>query len=247
MSTSVAAVPAVPRPLPGRRYDRVFFSIMCLLVLASVLLGFARTYFLAGTIHAPLPSKTIHIHAIVFSSWIILLIVQQGLVVGRRLDLHKKLGLAGFALACLVVVMGLLAAKDLLIRGVSPVPVLPIRTFFMVPVSDMFVFATLIYFGWALRTNGAAHKRLMIIATIAMLDAAINRFPFAWVHNPHLVDLTSYVLLLLMVLYDLWSTHKVNKATIYASLFVIVVQQIRIPIAFSHPWLRFADLVAGKI
>src|ERR1700730_2891960 len=33
---------------PGRRFDHIFFSCMAGLILATVFLGFARTYYLAG-------------------------------------------------------------------------------------------------------------------------------------------------------------------------------------------------------
>lgn len=243
--SATATVPAVPvRPLPGRRYDRVFFPILSLLILATVFLGFAKTYFLAGMVRAHLPSATVHVHGMVFTTWIALLIVQTGLVSARRLDLHKKLGLWGFGLAAVMVVMGLLAARDSLIRGFSPAPALPARVFFIVPVTDMFLFATLIYLGWALRNRGLDHKRLVMMATLAILDAAIARWPFPYIQNPHLADLTLYAFLLLMVGYDVWSTHKVQKATWMSALLIIVVEQIRIPIGMSHIWGRFADLVA---
>jgi hypothetical protein len=55
---SVVKVRTLP---PGRRYDHVFFSGMAVLILASVFLGFAHSYYLAGVFHAPLPSRIIHI------------------------------------------------------------------------------------------------------------------------------------------------------------------------------------------
>jgi hypothetical protein len=39
---------------------------MALLILATVFVGFARTYFLAGVFRAPLPSLLVHIHGAVF-------------------------------------------------------------------------------------------------------------------------------------------------------------------------------------
>jgi hypothetical protein len=247
MSTYVAAIPAASR-IPGRRYDRVFFPIMAALILASVFLGFAKTYYLAGLIHAPLPSWIIHVHGAIFSSWIILLMVQIGLVSARRVDLHKKLGLAGFGLACLMVIFGLLAAQNALSRGFSPLVGVSPGTFFIVPVTDIVVFAILIYFGYTLRSNSAAHKRIMMIATLGILDAAIARWPFALIQTgPHFVaDACLYAFFVLLAGYDLWSTHKIHRATLWGSLFVIVVQQVRIPIALTHPWLRLADMALGK-
>src|ERR1700753_841809 len=116
MSTSAVTVSSASK-LPGRRYDRVFFPIMSALILGAVFLGFARTYYLAGLIHAPLPSWIIHVHGAIFSTWIILLCVQTGLVSARRVDLHKKLGLLAFGVSCVMVLFGLLAARNSLMRG----------------------------------------------------------------------------------------------------------------------------------
>lgn len=248
MPTSAATLTSASQ-LPGRRYDRVFFPIMSALVLVAVFIGFARTYYLAGLIHAPLPSWIIHVHGAIFSTWIILLCIQTGLVSARRVDLHKKLGLFAFGVSCLMVLFGLLAARNSLVRNFTP-PGFPLsaQTFFIIPFTDIFMFATLVYFGWALRTNGSVHKRLMIVATVSILDAAIDRWPFAYIQNGHIgADLTIFSFLFLLMFYDLWSTHKIQRATLWGSILVIVVEEIRVPLATTHLWTRFADLVAGKV
>ena len=94
------------------RIDDWYFTGMSVVVLGIVLLGFARTYYLAGAIHAPLPSVIIHIHAVAFSSWIVLLIAQTLLVTAGRTGWHKKVGILGAILAPLMVLLGLAAAID---------------------------------------------------------------------------------------------------------------------------------------
>jgi hypothetical protein len=55
--------------------ENLFFSSMAVLILVTVFVGFARTYYLAGVFKAdPLP-PLLHIHGAVFSSWIVLLTV----------------------------------------------------------------------------------------------------------------------------------------------------------------------------
>ena len=77
MATAVATSTAKVRAgVPGRKYDHVFFSTMAVLLLGSVFLGFARSYYLAGMFHAPLPSAIIHVHGALFSSWILFLLAQ---------------------------------------------------------------------------------------------------------------------------------------------------------------------------
>jgi hypothetical protein len=55
--------------------------------------------------------------------------------------------------------------------------------------------------------------------------------------------LLSYIFLLVLVMYDLWSTRKVHRATIWAGVFLIFVQQIRVPIGKTAAWHAFASWV----
>ena len=224
------------------QYDNYFFSAMALLILATVLIGFARTYFLAGVFRAPLPSLIIHIHGAVFSSWILLLIAQTALVTAGRVDIHRRLGLLGFGLACLMVTLGVLAASNSLARGFSP-PGSPFdpKTFYAIPIVDMLVFATLVFFAYRARFTPAAHKRLILIATISLMDAPTGRPPFAAVTaHPFLGSTFVAIFLLLIVAYDLWSTRKVHRATICAGLFVLIAQQLQVPLGNTAAWHTFA-------
>src|SRR5579859_8300280 len=110
----------VTRTVPGRRFDHVFFPGVAWLMLITVFVGFAPSYYLAGTFRAPLPSLAIHVHAILFSCWILLLIAQTSLTARGRVDIHRRLGLAGFLLACCMLIVGVWAATDQLARGSHP-------------------------------------------------------------------------------------------------------------------------------
>jgi hypothetical protein len=243
MVTTVMPNVPVSKPRPGRRYDNLFVSGMIALLLGTVLFGFARTYFFAGMFRAPLANKLLHVHGAVFTCWMLLLIVQTSLVSARRVDIHRKLGLVGFGLACVMVVLGVLAASNALGRNVAPIPALNAKTFYTIPMGGMLIFSVLIFFAYRLRQNPAAHKRLILIATIAIMDAAIDRWPIAFVHQHHVSDLLNYSFLLLIVLYDFWSTGKVQRVTLWASSFVIVFQQLRIPIGHTSAWQAFATWV----
>lgn len=244
MATAVARPSSPPRhliDLPSRRYDHLFFSTMALLMLGTVFVGFAHSYYLAGIFGAPLPSLIIHLHGAAFSCWILLLVTQTSLVAAGRVTIHRRLGIAGFVLACFMVMLGVLAATDSLGRGTGPSG-LDAKFFYVIPMTDMLIFATLVIFAFRARSNPAAHKRLILVATTALLIAAIARWPFDVVHRkPMMAALASYVFLLILVAYDLWSTRRVHRATIWAGAFLIFVQQIRIPIGRTAAWHAFAS------
>jgi len=246
MATAIAhpGIPAKPATsLPGRGFDHFFFSGMALLMLATVFVGFAPTYYLAGMFHAPLPSLIIHLHGAAFTCWILLLVTQTSLVSAGRVDIHRRLGIAGFLLACLMVILGVLAATDALVRGAGPAGRDP-QFFYIIPLTDMLIFATLIFFAFRNRSHPAAHKRLILIATIDLMIAAIARWPVAFVHrNAPRAALVCYLYLLILVAYDLWSTRKVHRATLWASAFLIFMYQIRLPIGKTAAWHALAEWV----
>jgi len=138
--------------------------------------------------------------------------------------------------------MGVLAATNSLSRNFAP-PGFPLgaHTFYAIPLADMLIFSVLVFFAFRARRNPAVHKRLILIATIALMDAPTGRPPFATLTGrPHMDVLFPMIFLLIVVAYDLWSTYKVQRATIWAGLFLIVVEQLRVPIGMSGAWHSFA-------
>lgn len=228
--------------LPGRRFDHVFFTSMAIVMLVTVFVGFARTYYLAGVFRATLPSLIIHVHGAVFSCWIVLLVVQTSLVSVHRVGIHRRLGLVGFFLGCLMIVLGVVAATDALARN-APAGGAP-EMFYIFHLSDMLVFGVLVYFAYHRRLDAPAHKRFIYIATLALLGPAIARLPLAFVFpkSPVVTWLTEGFLLVL-VGYDLWSTRRIHRATLWAGAFLVLVLQTRVPIGKTAAWHAFAAWV----
>ena len=245
--TAQPVTPARPAPgLPGNRYDHYFFSAGALLMLLTVVAGFARTYFLAGVFRAPLPSLIIHIHGAAFTVWILLLVSQTSLVSAGRTDIHRRLGLAGFYLGCLMVVVGVLAGTDLLLRQaghLDPFGRDP-RAFYIVPLTDMLLLATFLFFAFRNRRDSPAHKRYIYLASAALMIAPIARIPIAFSARQVRIDtLLAESFLLFLIVYDYWSTRKIHRVTLWAGAFLVFVQQIRFPLGKTALWHSFADWV----
>jgi hypothetical protein len=211
---------------------------MAFLILLTVFFGFAQSYYLAGVFQAPLPNRLVHIHGAVFTCWIVLLITQTLLVSAHRLDIHRRLGLVGFGLACIMPVVAILAAIDSMVRHAGRPNAL---SFFAVPTFDMLAFLPLICLAWKYRSNAATHKRLILLATIAILDAAVVRWPIhaSW-WGLHPAEWMTDAFLLPLFAYDLLSIRKIHRATFWGSLLFLVLQHIRGPIGHSHAWLTLA-------
>jgi hypothetical protein len=236
------------RPRLNLRYDNLFFSGMAAIALIVVLIGFARSYFLAGLFRAPLPNLLVHFHGAAFTLWIILFITQISLVTARRVDLHRRLGLLGFALAVLMILLGTVTASDRLARHVvqpGTDTLEEVRAFYAVPLADMLMFSTFVYFGYRHRFQPLVHKRLMLFATLSLLDAGFDRWPVFDPYPLPVVHLLCFTPLLLLIIgYDWWSTGKVQRATIRSAIFMLLVQQTCYPLGRTAAWQRFAAWVA---
>jgi hypothetical protein len=230
------------------RYDDLFFSGMAGVALIAILVGFARTYFLAGLFRAPLPNLLVHVHGAAFTLWIILLITQISLVTARRVDLHRRLGLLGFVLAIVMLLLGTVTASDRLARHVAQPgtdTVEEVRAFYAVPLADMFMFSTFVYLGYRNRFQPAVHKRLMWFATLSLLDAGFDRWPVFDPYSLPVVNLICFTpLFLLMIGYDWWSIGKVQRVTTWSTIVMVVVQQMRHPLGHTAGWQSFAAWAA---
>jgi hypothetical protein len=155
--------------------ERWFYFGMAWLVLAVVAYGFGRG--LAGRLlhpAAPLP-WILHVHALVFSGWVLLFLVQSGLVRGHAVRLHRRLGMLGAVLGTALPVLGVATALAMRQWHARQGPVND--AFLAVSFNDMLTFA--VAFGLALRWRRRPdrHRRLMLIASCALTVAAFARFP----------------------------------------------------------------------
>jgi hypothetical protein len=240
---TIAAAP-VPRPI---NKDRIFFPSMCLLILVTVWVGFAPTYYAAGMVRAQLPAPIIHVHAIVFTLWLLTLIVQTGLIGVKQVQLHRKLGLWGFGLAVLMVVVGLLAGTNSLHRDFAPPGSgLDPKVFYITPVSAIVLFSGFVYWAYRARRRPAEHKRLIMFATLLLLDAAVGRFPkTVGPMGPITMNLILIALMLPMLAYDFATLKKIHRVTVISLLVIAVWLFVRIPLGMTSPWLKFATFMRG--
>ncbi len=232
----MATTVALPRKL---RADDVFFPAMAVLILGVVVLGFGQSYFFAGMLRAKLPNTLVHIHGAIFVSWIFFLVVQASLVAIGRVKWHMKLGIFGVILLPLMVVFGVLTLFDSIRRNGTG---LPPELLLVGDLENLAVFVALTVWGLLVRRNAASHKRLMVLGTMAIMGPAIDRWPI-----PHTIAVTLAIFLglpLLVVVYDLWSSRRLQRSTAVGFAMIAAVVFTVFPISrlgFWQPvisWIR---------
>lgn len=236
---------AVHPAVAVRGRTRRFFVGIALAIALTVFAGFAPTYYLRAY-YDPTPLQMrLHLHGVVFTGWILLLLAQTTLVAARRTDLHRRLGIAGAALALLLVAVGVYTAIAGAREGAGP-PGVPPLAFLAVPMMDMVMFAGLAGAGLWYRRRPEAHKRLMILATIAMLAAPIARLPFGapLVGLPGVFAMAD-VFIVAVVVYDLVTRGRVHPATAWGGLAIVASQPLRLALSGTGAWLGLAAWLTG--
>ncbi len=240
----MVASPAIAR----RRRERVFYLAMTFGIVITVFAGFAPTYYLRPAFTPTSLTPLLHFHGLVFTSWIVLLVIQTTLIARHRTDIHRRLGIAGFILATLMILVGVSTALIRAKQGATPLPEISPAAFLVIPLGDMFVFAILIAAGFYFRRQPDAHKRLMLLATISIITAAVARLPFEFMKaGPPAFFAVTDVFLLPVIAYDLITLKRVHRATLLGSLLIIALQPLRLLVAGTPVWLAFANWMIGLV
>lgn len=240
-----------PQPVTAGAYDRVFYSGMAILMALTVVAGFAPTYYLRGYFGGPATfsgqtalSPLLHVHGALFTGWMLLFIVQTALVAGRRVALHRRLGVAGVVLAGAMVAVGVQTAIAAAARGSAPPGVDPLA-FLAIPLFDMALFAGFVTAAVRLRRNKEAHKRLMLLAYVSIVTAGVARLPGVMLYGPPVFFGLSFLFVVMGIGYDLFSRGRVHRAYLWGGAVLLASVPLRLAISGTPAWRAFAELLVG--
>jgi hypothetical protein len=232
-------------PSPDANAERRFYSITSVLLLATVVGGFAPTYFLRGLGESGPLGTLLHWHGAIFTAWMLLFVAQSWLIAGGRVGLHRQLGAFGAVLAVAMTVLGVAVSLAQARRGAGA-PTAEQLAFLTVPLAAIAVFALNVAGAVWWRRNPATHKRLMFIATVAMLDPAIARMPFAFLGWHPLISSTCADLFwVALAVFDLARLRRVHRATLGGGILLCASQPLALFLGETGAWQRFAAWLAG--
>jgi hypothetical protein len=229
----------VVTPLPtdragARRISRWFYVSIATAVLVTFVVGFGHSI-PERRASAPMTARVIA-HALMFSAWVILFLLQTLLVATGRTRIHRRVGIAATVLATVMVLTGPPLAVALARRGEPPGEPL---VFLLLILGDLFLFAAFVAAGIFHRRRAETHKRLMLLGMISMLPPAISRWPIA-AGRPAVIGVVVLGFLITAPVYDVMARRRPNAISVWGALVVLASVPLRIAIAHTSAWLAFA-------
>ncbi|HEY2683043.1 MAG TPA: hypothetical protein VGI93_06015 [Steroidobacteraceae bacterium] len=231
----------------GRAVRQSFYGYALACAVLIVFAGFARTYFLKVFFGTPVLYPLLHLHGIVMTSWFVLFGAQTWLVQAHRTDLHRRLGIFGVLLALLILLFGAAVVTINAREGRVP-PGAPAAVIVALSYMNLLVFGVLVAAALWLRTRSEFHKRLMLLATISLLSAAISRIPLDFLGDGLLAVFGPVDLFIIACLaYDTWRHRRLHPAFGWGGLLSIVWPVLGILMSGLSSWGSFTNwlLAAG--
>ena len=229
---------------PAARPLYTWGAVAALLV---VFAGFARTFYLNGYLaNFPLTGLQI-LHGSIMTLWFMLFLVQVRLVASGRTATHRRIGVFGAIVASLVLIVGTTTAIMGAKAGHSPPGAPPALVFLVVPLGDMVVFAGLAGAAIWMRRRPEYHKRLMLLATLGILTAAIARIPIDALQHaglPAFFAVTD-VIVIACATFDALRHRRLHPAFAWGVGFIVLSQVGRFLLAGTPQWMAFAKWVTG--
>ena len=221
--------------LPRRR--NWFYAAMGLVVTAIVFIGFSRTYYLKAWFHPGPLTVRLHLHGFALSAWLVLFLTQTLLIGTHRRTLHMRLGIAGAILAALAVATtyaaGLEAATFAVAKNDPTALARLYSTFELATLFGLFVAAGIVF-----RKRPEIHRRLMVLAMLAVVGPGANRAVVLIVghvvRDPHILVIA--VLLVGALLYDWCTRGTPHPVLFWGGALLIALQLTRRFVGGSDVW-----------
>src|SRR5438067_907357 len=225
----------------SKTVERAFYTTMAVAILITVFAGFSRTFYLRPYFQTQRLIPLLILHGIVFSTWIVLFITQTSLVAARRTKTHMRLGVLGGVIASLMIIVGTITAI-VRAKGPSPIPGVNPLSFLTIPLGDMLVFGILVGAAFYFRRKLDTHKRLMLLAAIALLPAGVARWPIGFIETggPLVFYGLADLFIVPCIIFDIVTRGRPHRATLLGGALIVVSHPLRLVIGGTHAWLVFA-------
>lgn len=235
------------------RADRNVFLILIGLVWVGVLTGFGTSSYRHLTEFGLDYPWIVHVHAVTFVSWLVLVTVQAALIRTGRADLHRRLGVAGVFVAAAMMAIGPATALTVDAARFAKDGVTP--EFLAVQLTDMIGFGTLTGAGLLLRHDAHAHKHLVLLGLFYLSDAGFARFINPFVAQPigegfwgemTALYFGSTLLMICLGVYDLVTRRRLHMAYVIGMIWVFALELSAWSLLYNDTWKEISLRLIGQ-
>ena len=230
----------------GAARAELFWHRMAIGLAIFIVLGFLQ-FALRGFVDPVAAPFWVHLHGVAMLAWLALLIVQPTLVSRDNLALHRRLGWIGAGLALFITGLGIFTGLASLVLNRFP-PFFSPPYFLALTTVESLVFGLMVWAAVRRRHTTAWHRRLMIGATIVILEPALGRIlpmplMVGWSDIP--IGLIQLGVVGIIALYDRRTLGRVHPATKAIAVIVIAVRVTIYLLAMTPPVIALAERLAG--
>jgi len=218
--------------------------------------GFSVTYWgplATGTLDVP---PVFHLHGLLFSAWTLFFFSQAWLASNGPIASHRAFGLFGIGLATAMLFVGVWVALVSLHLAIAGGFEEAGRRFIIAPITGVLFFVIVVGFAVANVRRPETHMRLMLLATISIMQPAIARVvraimvpnaPPPGAGRPPPVEMTYLAgaitdLLLVAAIFLDWRTRgRVHPVYLIGGAAMIAVQFSRGALSETPAWQDFLD------
>jgi hypothetical protein len=232
-------------------HARYFYFYMALACIAVAFLGFAPTYWLPMASGKLPPMPVVHFHGLLFFAWTLYFAFQSWLAASGQMTRHRTIGMIGVSLATAMTIFGFLVAVNAMKRSAALGLTDEGIAFAIVPLSGILFFAVAFTFAIANVRRPEIHKRLMLLAGISLLDAAVARWFLTFLAPPGPLGpppvpvtiapaLVAYLLLVAAIVFDWRTRGRPHPVYVYGGIALVAVKLLNWPISATPLWHSFA-------
>ena len=178
-----------------------------------------------------------HAHGAIYLGWLALLVCQAVLAARGKIALHRRVGKFGIAYGALVWVVGLIvtfAAPALHVRA-GEWDIDRAATFITIPLGDMVLFGGFFAAAVAYRARPEIHKRLILLACVAVMFA--GAFRLSYVASMPVQLLAWYSPVIAAMIYDRYKMGRVHRVY-WIGAAIMAVGLARLPFGETEVWRR---------
>ena len=227
MNNDALAIPAsAPADSPRDRSHRFFvgLGLFCMLLVA---IGFGPSFYdyFKGTYYFP---PSVHVHGAIMFSWLVLFTIQATLASRGNMRLHRRLGWIAVCVAA-AVVLSMCVATVVAFQRYDPDKMGFLVKPLLIQIGSIVLFPLFVTWAVLMRRQPLWHKRLMALATVGLVQAAVDRMqwipeilPMFWDNGIRL-----YVLLLLpLFVFDAVTLKRIHPATLAGTAIIVAMHAV---------------------